>query len=165
MTSPSGYRAIEVTGLGSAPDGTAGSQPCAGTLGLTSPGARRHHGGQSSRLKKKRMALSPGTRLGSYEVVSALGAGGMGEVYRARHLRLGRDVAIKVLRTNQVDTAVLYLRGGDHERALEWLERAYADRDPNLPYFGLPIFDSLRDEPRFDDLVRRLNLTMWIEEH
>jgi serine/threonine protein kinase/tetratricopeptide (TPR) repeat protein len=43
------------------------------------------------------MPLSPGTRLGSYEVVSTIGAGGMGEVYRARDAKLGRDVAIKVL--------------------------------------------------------------------
>jgi len=43
------------------------------------------------------MTLSPGSRLGPYEVLSALGAGGMGEVYRARDTRLGRDVAIKAL--------------------------------------------------------------------
>ena len=43
------------------------------------------------------MALSPGTRLDSYEIIAPLGAGGMGEVYRARDTALKRDVAIKVL--------------------------------------------------------------------
>ena len=46
------------------------------------------------------MALTSGTRLGPYEVVSLLGAGGMGEVYRVRDTRLERDVAVKVLPTN-----------------------------------------------------------------
>jgi serine/threonine protein kinase len=41
--------------------------------------------------------VSPGTKLGAYEVVGALGAGGMGEVYRARDTKLNRDVALKVL--------------------------------------------------------------------
>ncbi len=43
------------------------------------------------------MALAPGVRLGPYEIVSALGAGGMGEVYQAKDTRLDRTVAIKVL--------------------------------------------------------------------
>ena len=43
------------------------------------------------------MPLSPSTRLGTYEIIGPLGAGGMGEVYRARDLRLGREIAVKVL--------------------------------------------------------------------
>ena len=43
------------------------------------------------------MALAPGDRIGAYEVVALIGAGGMGEVYRARDTKLGRPVAIKIL--------------------------------------------------------------------
>ena len=54
----------------------------------SSTGIPRHSGS---------VAVTPGTRLGPYEVVSAIGAGGMGEVYRAVDTRLRREVAIKVL--------------------------------------------------------------------
>src|SRR6266853_6999489 len=56
------------------------------------------------------MALTPGTKLGPYEIHSPLGAGGMGEVYRARDIRLDRDVAIKVQPGNLSSDASLKQR-------------------------------------------------------
>jgi Tol biopolymer transport system component len=50
------------------------------------------------------MTLAPGTRLGPYEIVGPLGAGGMGEVYRAKDTRLGREVAVKVLPQHLTDS-------------------------------------------------------------
>src|SRR5580692_3461095 len=53
------------------------------------------------------MPLNPGTKLGPYEITGAIGAGGMGEVYRARDTRLDRIVAIKVLPAHLADNAEL----------------------------------------------------------
>src|ERR1019366_4259058 len=56
-----------------------------------------HHGGPQLDSRIEEMTIAAGTKLGSYEVLAQIGAGGMGEVYRARDTRLNRDVAIKVL--------------------------------------------------------------------
>ena len=53
------------------------------------------------------MAILPGKRLGPYEILSAIGAGGMGEVYRAKDTRLNRIVAIKVLPSHLADSPEL----------------------------------------------------------
>ena len=53
------------------------------------------------------MSVNAGTRLGPYEIIAAAGAGGMGEVYKARDTRLDRIVAIKVLPTHLAGRAVL----------------------------------------------------------
>jgi len=59
---------------------------------------------------------------------------------------------------NPFEITILYLMAGNTEKALECIEMAYELRDPNLPYLHFPIYDSLRDEPRFQDLWRKLNL-------
>jgi serine/threonine-protein kinase len=54
--------------------------------------------------------------------------------------------------------AHMYVCGGAKKEALDWLERAYEDHDPNLPFLGMPVWDPLRDEPRFQELLRRMGL-------
>src|SRR5580692_4585327 len=72
------------------------------------------------------MALTSGTKLGPYEIVSPLGAGGMGEVYRARDARLGRDVALKIMPES-------FARDADRLRRFEQEARAVAALNhPNI---------------------------------
>jgi TolB-like protein/Flp pilus assembly protein TadD len=56
------------------------------------------------------------------------------------------------------DVVGLYVLAGENGRALDWLERAYEGRDPNMPYLRLPFLDPLRSEPRFQAIFRRLGL-------
>src|SRR5437762_704848 len=70
------------------------------------------------------MALSAGARLGTYEILSPLGAGGMGEVYRARDTRLGREVAIKVLPAERLN---------DEHRRLRFVQEAQSASALNHP--------------------------------
>ena len=77
------------------------------------------------------MAIAPNTRLGSYEILSLIGAGGMGEVYRARDVRLEREVAVKVLPGGVATTAERLQRFAQEARATAALNH------PNI----LAVFD------------------------
>ena len=81
------------------------------------------------------MTITPGTRVGAYEVLALLGAGGMGEVYRARDARLDRDVAIKVLPAHLAEDAVALARFEREAKAVAALSH------PNI----LGIFDVGRE--------------------
>ena len=78
------------------------------------------------------MTLLPGARLGPYEIVGAIGAGGMGEVFRARDPKLNRDVAIKVLPAAFAD---------DPERLARFTREAQTLASLNHPEYR----DDLRD--------------------
>ena len=71
------------------------------------------------------MSLSAGTKLGPYEIQSPLGAGGMGEVYRARDTRLDRTVAIKVLPQGLADTPEVRQRFEREARAVSSLNHPH----------------------------------------
>src|SRR5262245_56328823 len=109
------------------------------------------------------MSLSAGARLGPYEVLAAIGAGGMGEVYRARDPRLARDVAIKVL-------PAAFSSDADRLRRFEQAARAAAalnhptilvvydiGTDADRPYIVSELLDgrSLRNQMRSDLAIRR----------
>jgi len=91
--------------------------------------------------------------------------GGLALVYA----RTGkRDEALKILgrmreqsnrgESSPVRTACLYLAVGEKQRALDWLEKAYEERDPYMAFLNVrPELDPLRSDPRFQDLVRRMN--------
>src|SRR6184192_2105372 len=71
------------------------------------------------------MALTAGTKLGPYEIVSSLGAGGMGEVYRARDTRLDRTVAIKIVSATLGDRSELRQRFEREARAVSALSHPH----------------------------------------
>jgi TolB-like protein/Tfp pilus assembly protein PilF len=56
--------------------------------------------------------------------------------------------------------AVMYAFAGDEENAIEWLERGYEMRDPMMPYIGAFTFDLLDDDPRYQDILRRMGLPL-----
>ena len=79
------------------------------------------------------MGIAPGSRLGPYEIVARLGAGGMGEVYRARDTKLQRDVAIKVVPASLANDPAARARFDAESRAVAMLSH------PNI----IAIFDAV----------------------
>jgi eukaryotic-like serine/threonine-protein kinase len=93
------------------------------------------------------MSLSPGARLGAYEVMTALGAGGMGEVYKARDTRLDRTVAIKVVTAALAGDSDLRLRFEQEARAIAALNHPHictihdVGRDGDVEFLVMELLD------------------------
>ncbi len=93
------------------------------------------------------MALAPGHRLGPYEITGPLGAGGMGEVYRAKDTRLGRDVAIKILPAHLSENAEVRERFEREARAISSLNHPHictlfdVGREGDADYFVMELLD------------------------
>jgi TolB-like protein/Flp pilus assembly protein TadD len=76
-------------------------------------------------------------------------------------MKLEADTLVAQLKSTYVlpsDIAYLYNVAGDEQQSLKWIEQAYAERDPNLPYLLSPIYDNLRDDPRFQEIARKMDL-------
>jgi hypothetical protein len=105
-------------------------------------------------LQRERIAHDPG-RVAAFERGLAEGGyegaqRGIADVLAVRYLDSGRGHAVGI--------ALRYQDAGDNDRAIDWLEKAYEEHDPNLPYLGNPLYDPLRSDPRFQELLRRMNL-------
>ena len=107
-------------------------------------------------IQRARIALDP-ERVAAFERGLAEGGyegaqRGIADVLAARYAKYGKWTY------GGMGIARRYLDAGDNDRAIDWLEKAYEERDPNLPYIGLPFYGPLRSDPRFQDLLRRIGL-------
>jgi TolB-like protein len=68
------------------------------------------------------------------------------------------ELRLKTQYINPTDIVNIYALAGENDKAIYWLERAYEVRDPNLPYWLDPMYDSLRNDSRFQELARKMNL-------
>jgi serine/threonine-protein kinase len=94
------------------------------------------------------------------EVQEALERGDREGGYRGATKRAAETLSARSGQTYVSPTEIsrFYMAAGERIRAIEWLEKAFEVREPSLPYIDSPEFDSLRSDPRFQDLKRRMRL-------
>jgi len=97
--------------------------------------------------------MTPGTKLGPYEILAPIGAGGMGEVYRAKDTRLDRSVAIKILPAQFSMDPVRKQRFEREAKTISGLNLS-----SEILGDSKFLFDTMRSDPRFTELVRKVGL-------
>src|SRR6058998_1747885 len=114
------------------------------------------------------MPLLPGARLGPYEILGPLGAGGMGEVYRAKDTRLGRDVAVKILPAHLSENAEVRERFEREARAISSLNHPHIctlydiGREGDADYFVMELLDGESLSARLERGPMKLNEVLKI---
>ena len=100
------------------------------------------------------------TALGESTVVAALEEGFENDGYRGAMLRAAELMAGRAdsVYTPAYDVARLYLNAGRNRKALEWLERGVEERSPDAPYVIQPLWDPIRKQPRYMEILRGVNL-------
>jgi serine/threonine-protein kinase len=94
------------------------------------------------------------------ESLTAINEGYKEEGFRGAEKKLA-DVLVQRSKTVYIAAnriAVQYALAGDINNAIQWLEKAYEERDPNLPYLLSPTYDILRDDARFQEIARKMGL-------
>jgi serine/threonine-protein kinase len=113
-----------------------------------------------SRDPERLAAFEKGLAEGGYEGAQR----GIADVLAARYETALLDpAAVLTLRSRgqfhmAVGIAMRYLDAGDHDRAIAWLQKGYDQQDPSMPYTNGPPFDRLRDDPRYQALMRRIGI-------
>ncbi len=97
---------------------------------------------------------------GNSEYLKAIDAGNAEAGFKGAMKKLAplRAENTNITHVSQTSPAQYYTWAGDVDNALYWLEQAYEEQDPNLPYLLLPVYDDLRDQPRFQEIARKMNL-------
>jgi hypothetical protein len=101
-----------------------------------------------SRDPERVAAFERGLAEGGYEGAQR----GIADVLAARFEKSQYQIAVGV--------ALRYLDAGDNDRAVDWLQKAYDNHDSELPYINSPPWDRLRDDPRYQALLRRIGLPL-----
>jgi tetratricopeptide (TPR) repeat protein len=100
------------------------------------------------------------TGLGLAEIAEVMARGYEQDGYSGA-MRIAAETLVSFSQETHISPCFIsfvYSFAGEKEQALKWLERAYEMKDPNMPYLITPAFDILRDELRFQELLRRMNL-------
>jgi TolB-like protein len=97
---------------------------------------------------------------GDNELVNALEKGYNEGGYKGALLSYNKVAELRYKNSywSPTDIATNYALAGDNDKALYWLEAGYQIHEPNMPYLLIPVYDNLRDDPRFKDLCKRMKL-------